>query len=118
VTHCPECRQPIREMSTYEASIQKALLATRDWFEWMEICERSTAPMGPYSTNRGEATLVDWDVTYDFDYAENVVFMVFEVEGDFFMKSGVRNSYGDESWEGRFMYVTRADKKATEWVVS
>lgn len=131
MNRCPQCDYPIRTESSWEKTMRKVLrsLEVEDHpgdycysgFEaWEEVRLNEPRHLDRYVVRK-----VDQDLKHEFDYAENHVYMVFEVsldpsfegDGEFFKIEGSKDSYGGSDWdEGNFRSVNKqVDKVVWLW---
>lgn len=103
---CPTCHQAIRPMNSLEMSVQKSILNVHDWWEWDDVRD------GYESCG---VRLFAKDTSYSFEYADNPVFMIFEIGGAFYRKDGVKSSYGECDWSGRFREVRPVEQRQAAW---
>lgn len=126
VNRCPQCDYLIRTESSWEKAMRKVLrsLEVEDHsggycysgFEaWEQVRLNEPRHLDRYVVRK-----VDQDLKHEFDYAENHVYMVFEVsldpsfehEGEFFKIEGSKDSYGGSKWdEGNFRSVNKQVEK-------
>jgi hypothetical protein len=103
---CSSCHQYVRPTNSLEMSVQKSILNVHDWWEWdgaadgYECCG---------------VRLFASDTSYSFEYADNPVFMIFEIGGAFYRKDGVKSSYGECDWSGRFREVRPVSATERAW---
>lgn len=120
---CPQCGFDLRGMSECEKFVHEKLeRAQVDTGEgvaagfdvWLVSC------VGDFKEipDLGPVYLVESQVNYDYEYAENMVYVVLRVGGSedssHFIKHGTRDSYGNATWDGDFRAVSKQTR--TTWI--
>lgn len=112
MSKCDECGCH-RQVTTDEISALKTITQIKDWFEWEEL--RWSDSRGPFSSSRGSVILVDFDLDYTFEYGDNLVWMVFQVDTEHYRVDGTKNSYGGTTWQDRVFLVREVPKTKKTW---
>lgn len=90
-----------KEHNVFVALIEAGLDRKRDWDEdWDSsdtILEALPVDVG-FWTDLGTMTKVDQQISHDFNNEYNHVWMVFELNGEYFKVTGVKSSYGVSRW--------------------
>lgn len=125
---CPQCDYELRTETSFEKMMRKTLMKAEAQdnggmiLSGFEAWELEGLNVARYF-DRFLIRKVDQDLTYDFEYASNYVYMVFEVgyredfEGsDFFKVEGTKDSYGGSDWDvGNFRQVEKQEKVVWLW---
>lgn len=123
---CPQCGFELRGMSGYEKFVHEKLERftvpnpqghpgeTLTGFDvWVDEKVGTTFRVPDLDA---DVTLVEAQVNYDYEYADNAVYLVLNVGGGTcFIKHGSRDSYGVTDWDdGEFRAVVRQTR--TTWI--
>ena len=123
---CPQCGFELRSMNSYEKFVHEKLerfgifdpqghgTETIVGFDvWLDDKPGTTRHVPDLGY---DVTLVESQVHYDYEYADNAVYLVLQVAGHHFIKHGSRDSYGNGDWEdGEFRAVTKQTREFWEW---
>jgi hypothetical protein len=121
---CPQCGFELREMGWYEKFVHEKLerastlegygQGTTGFDIWLDLKVGDALSI----PDLGPVYLVESQVNYDFEYAENQVYVVLRVgeseDSNHFIKHGPRDSYGGATWDGDFRAVSKQTR--TTWI--
>lgn len=103
--------------NTIEA--EDLILSFGSWDDWAESCQRSgwhdrVGVVERFLDEGDETRERYYDSPHEQGH-EGTCFIVFEVNGKYYRKTGITDSYANRNWNGKFREVTKGEVIVTKY---